>query len=101
MLTNKLDTPIKRAGFVVMVVGVMLWLIGTIQIIDDAYFSSSSFLYRTKVILNETMRAVTSDSYAYRRHWLAAWGVYLTGAGMLFSFLYDLGLGRIARWIRG
>jgi len=89
-LTKVLDSPIKRAGLVVLALGACMLVGGVLVIGAD----SSSH------VLDRLWKAALRDRYFYHQYWVAAWGVYLTIAGLLFSLLYDATLGRVVRWIR-
>lgn len=88
-----LNTPLKRTGFVILIVGLGMLAVGVLQVVADDLSQRG--------VIERVWDAVTRDRYAYRRFWIAAWGAYLTVAGLLFSFLYDATLGRLARWIMG
>lgn len=90
-----LNQPLKRAGFVVLIIGTFLTLIGWIQIGSDLY----SYRWFEKFI-GKFGDALIFDRYTYRRYPLASIGPYVMLAGLLLSYLYDRTIGRILTWIR-
>lgn len=57
--------------------------------------------YRTfETFISYWAGAVTMDRSDYRNFPLAAWGTYLSVSGFLFSYGYDLTLGKLAAWVR-
>ncbi|WP_414464897.1 hypothetical protein [Klebsiella michiganensis] len=83
---DKLNTPLKRTGFVAFIAGVFLMSIGLLH--DDFYFDSESFF--------------RSIEFSRRFGSVPAFGIgfYLTVAGLFTSFLFDYTLGPLIRWIK-
>lgn len=89
---NPLDSPLKRIGLVILLVGIVLSLTAIYQISDDNYRFWRGF--------DDWLDAILLKRYEYRQYPLAAWGAYLTLAGLLCSYLYDFTLGRLIAWVR-
>ncbi len=83
---DKLNTPVKRAGFVATITGLFLMLVGVLH--DDFYFDSETFF--------------RSIEFSRRFGSVPAFGIgfYLTVAGLFTSFLFDYTLGPLMRWIK-
>ncbi|MER1639840.1 hypothetical protein [Klebsiella aerogenes] len=83
---DKLNTPVKRAGFVATIAGLFLMLVGVLH--DDFYFDSETFF--------------RSIEFSRRFGSVPAFGIgfYLTIAGLFASFLYDYTLGPLSRWVK-
>lgn len=94
-LTSSLNHPVKRIGFVVLIIGILLVLIGAMQIGSD--LNSYRWFER---FLGIWWQALSFDRYTYRRYPLACIGPYVLLAGLLSSYLYDRSLGRVLAWIR-
>lgn len=94
-VTASLDRPIKRVGFVVLAIGVVVTLIGFIQIGSDL----GNYRWFEK-FLSGISDALFFERYTYRRYPLACLGPYIFVAGLLCSFLYDRTVGRFLAWIR-
>lgn len=94
-MTVRLDTRVKRFGFVVMSVGVAMVALGCGLILDYSGGNSGIFweCFRDNLHL-----AQYSCSIGLTRRCLLP-GIVLAVAGLLLSFAYDAGIGRIVRWI--
>lgn len=86
---RRLDTPIKRFGFVVLCVGATLSAPSLINV--ASYLSADQFFMRWYEVL------IGED---YGNYSALRWGSRTMIAGMLLSFLYDRTIGKIASWIR-
>lgn len=93
-INQRLNSPVKRVGGLLLFVGLILLFIGLIQILG--YLGRSASLFN---FLEHWFRAVTFDKYVTRRAPLVSTGTYLTLGGLLLSFAYDKTLGRILTWI--
>lgn len=82
----------KRIGALILLAGLMTLSVGLFEILRDNHFEVTYAMY-------DWWSAVTHD-HEYRRYPMAAWGIYLSIIGLLLSYLYDQGIGRIVRWIR-
>ena len=85
-MTVRLDTRVKRIGFVVMAVGLVMVGSGSWIIWNDfpaAFWASVTF----------------ERGYPFETSRLVSYGFPLAIAGFLLSFAYDAGIGRIVRWI--
>lgn len=87
---NKFNTPVKRSGFVILIFGLILILIG----------------FFTRCILDqEGMLDVIKDSL-YLYTWSSSYsltfviGLYTSVLGAILSFAYDIGVGRVIAWIK-
>lgn len=90
-ILRKLDTPFKRLGFIVLVVGVICSLVGIVQL---GHMTS-----RLGRLLDYWGQALMFDRYVYRQAPFALFGPYIAAFGLLMSFLYDKTLKRLAQWI--
>lgn len=93
-ITAPLTTPVKRIGFVILVIGTALTLVGMIQVGSDLY----SYKWFEKY-MGRLGDALVFDRYSYRRYPLASIGPYVFIAGLLLSYLYDRTVGPLLRWI--
>lgn len=94
-LQATLDSPIKRSGFAVLMLGAVLTLIGFFQVGTD--LGSYRWLERFIGAVEDALRF---DSYTYRNFPLACIGPYVMITGLFCSFLYDKAIGRFLAWIR-
>lgn len=90
LMSMRLDSKVKRIGFVVMVVGLVLVAAGCWFIETGGGGLPGAFW--ASVLFDRNYYAETSR--------LVSYGFPLTIAGFLLSFAYDLGIGRIVRWIQ-
>lgn len=94
-LTAGLSHPIQRVGFVILVVGAVLTIIGLTQL-GTSVRSYPWFEH----FIAELADSLTFDRYNYRRFPLASVGPYVLILGLLLSFLYESTVGRLLIWIR-
>jgi hypothetical protein len=88
IVKTRLNTPIKRAGSLLLAVGLALSIIGAFQL---PYYDP----------LNNWADAVfRQNPYRAAEYWLSAWGTYLTLTGFLFSFAYDYTFGKLVQWVK-
>lgn len=93
-LQATLDSPIKRAGFAVLILGSVLTLIGLFQI--GAELRSYRWFENFMIAIG---CALSFDRYTYRNFPLACIGPYVLIGGLFCSFLYDKTIGRFLSWI--
>lgn len=81
-----LDTQVKRAAFIVLIIGVVLMTVGVLD--PEFYFDSESF--------------VRSVSFSHKYSSVPTFGVgfYLTIVGLFSSYLFDYTIGPLARWVK-
>lgn len=91
-MLKPLNTPIKRAGLVIMIVGLALTAITFWRITGDNYYLKGAF--------GDWLGAIQFKQRAFRFYWPAALGFYLAVAGLLLSYLYETTTGRLLRWIQ-
>lgn len=94
-ISASLDRPVKRIGFVILAVGVVVSLIGFIQIGSDLY------KYRwVEKFIEGVFESLCFNRYNFRFYPMASIGPYMALAGLLLSYLYDRGIGRLLAWVR-
>lgn len=93
-ITTGLDTPIKRGGFIILLVGVVLTVVGALQL----GFSTNSYNWLTR-FLSAWGEALVFDRRSYRHYPLASIGPYVLIAGLTLSYFYDRTVGRLVAWI--
>lgn len=93
-INQRLNSPIKRVGGLLLVAGIIILFIGLMQILGYLGRSTSFFTF-----LEHWFRAITFDKYVIRRAPLVSTGTYLTLGGLLLSFAYDRTLGRVIAWV--
>lgn len=86
--THTLNSPIKRIGFLVVVVGVLVSAYGMFSVASGY---SPSF---------KTWASALTLGYGSRRYPAVPWGFAITLVGLLFSFAYDYTIKRISDWVR-
>lgn len=91
----RLNTRIKRIGFIVLLIGSVFTLIGATQIGSD--LSSYRWLGRFLAAFGD---ALVFDRRSYLYYPLASIGPYTCIAGLLLSFLYDRTLGLLVDWVQ-
>lgn len=91
-MLKPLNTPVKRAGLVIMVAGLILTAITFWRITGDNYY--------LKDAVSDWLDAIQFKQREFRVYWPAAVGFYMAVAGLLVSYLFDLTTGRLLRWIR-
>lgn len=89
---SQLNTPLKRVGFIVMLFGLLVLVIGLFQIAGSTH--------RLDDIFSNWIESVFFERYSFRRYPVACYGTWVALIGLLLSFLYDKTLGRLAGWIR-
>lgn len=94
-ITAPLDRPIKRIGFVILIAGIFVSLIGFIQIGADLH----KYRWLEKFI-EGVFESLCFNRYNYHFYPLASIGPYIALAGLMLSFLYDRGFGRFLAWVR-
>lgn len=86
-ISKKLNTPIKRIGFIVFIFGVVLFLYSWLTHYDSYYFG--------RIVTNSITFSKSDLYYSFG----VALGFYLSLIGVLLSFAYDLTIGRLVNWI--
>ncbi|EAW8139852.1 hypothetical protein NA256_19355 [Salmonella sp. NW805] len=88
---KNLNTKIQRFGFVILVLGGGLFLLGWF------FLAMHDVVYAWKALI----RSVTFDTYYwYGYNYLIAIGFYLLIIGLALSYFYDAGIGRVVKWIQ-
>ncbi|ELO6005068.1 hypothetical protein [Escherichia coli] len=88
---KNLNTKIQRFGFVILVLGCGLFLLGWL------FWAVHDFVYAWETLI----RSISFDTYWYRGYYyLIAIGFYLSIIGIALSYFYDAGIGRVVKWIR-
>jgi hypothetical protein len=87
-MLNKLDTPIKRIGFIVLVIGLSITITGAL--ID----SENHYRYKWYHFLE-------SFDTSYKRYYdyLIIYGSLISVIGLFTSFLYDSTIKKILHWV--
>lgn len=93
-IIGRLNTPVKRLGGLVLAVGIVVLVIGLIQIVGDMGRGGSM-----GVFFERWFKAAFQDRWYFRRFPMSALGTYLFVIGLLFSFAYDRTIGRVLTWI--
>ena len=88
-----LDSPVKRAGFVVLIIGYLISLFGIYQIAVNVPATGEAFNY--------WVGAITLNRSGYGTFLFAGIGAWLVIAGLLLSFLYDSVTSRVVHWVMG
>ena len=86
-----LNTPLKRVGALILLVGIT-WMVAGMASTSRYYFSGyyGYYGYERHSIAN-----------TFSKFWYLRWAVYTIVLGLAFSYLYDIGLGRLVAWVRG
>lgn len=86
-----LNTPVKRVGFVILAIGSTSFFLGWIL------WAIKDFVYAW----DEFIKAVSFDFYYWKGYSkFLCFGFYLAVIGVMFSYLYDKGIGKLIKWIR-
>jgi len=88
---DRLNTPMKRAAGLTFLIGAAWWFAGSL------YASGNNRHYD----LGTWWEVATRSYYNNSDYWYIAWATYMTFGGLALSFAYDIGLGRVVKWIRG
>ncbi|MEH4965223.1 hypothetical protein PO428_21800 [Escherichia coli] len=88
---KKLDTSTKRVGFLILALGIGLFLFGWILWAwQDTVYAWDEFA-----------ASVIFDTYYWNTYnLLISIGFYLSLIGFALSYFYDAGIGKIVRWIK-
>ncbi|HHA2661886.1 hypothetical protein [Stenotrophomonas maltophilia] len=97
-IRNSLNTPLKRAGAVILVVGVAVLAWGLVSILAD--LSLRNFGRALERLVETWWGSVIQDRWDYRKYPAAAWGTYLSLIGAYLWLLHQRTLGRLFEWIR-
>lgn len=87
ILIRPLTTPTKRAGAVLLVLGLAVSLVGIAQVHQ---YGRAAELW---------IEAIVFD-YGWRSFWAVPIGALMTVAGALLAYFYDSTVGRVMRWIQ-
>ena len=88
---KSLDTPIKRIGFLIMGLGLLLCVIAAFQIFDG-YYDRRHFL-------ENWVGSVFFSKKGFDEYPLASIGTWLTVIGLFSSYLYDSTIRKILLWV--
>lgn len=89
---QRLDTPLKRIGAIILAIGCLTFFVGAVQMIDRR----DDFGW----FIETWIKSVFRDGSSYRNYPTVAWGTYLIVLGLLSSFLYDKTLGKMFAWVK-
>lgn len=93
ILDSRLNSPIKRLGACIAFAGLLSMVTGVIQIAMDArYFEDAVRYFHISAIW-------FFADHPYLVYKAVSYGVPLMLAGLVFSFFYDAGVGRVIGWI--
>lgn len=97
-VSSRLDTPIKRSFFLVLLIGALIQIINVAWFLLDGRGNLSDY-FGLVVDLPTLFRHWGSEAYGGRRivFWLSA---LLVAVGLSCSVYYDKTLGRLVNWIR-
>lgn len=92
-LSDRLNSPIKRIGFVVSIVGAFLFVVSAVgYAIDHTPFAYVDDFFRN---------ALDSNQRRYNWYYLFAWiGFWSCLSGTVVAWFYDKTIGRVVTWIR-
>ncbi len=97
-VTSKIDsvlnTPVKRLGACITVVGAASLAIGVVQIAIYARYLDDALSY---FLLSAVWLFSSDDSYLVFK--AVSYGGPMTVVGLAFSFFYDVGVGKVIGWI--
>ncbi|HBT0133028.1 TPA: hypothetical protein MAZ80_003900 [Klebsiella pneumoniae] len=96
LLMNKLNTPTKRAGIIVFFVG---FAIAFSSVLAADLLRRGDFLWNLWRFVSDAVVFHYSYRNVESKLFFAA-GFYLMIIGFLFSYLYDLTVGKLINWIR-
>lgn len=107
---RKLDTPTKRAGVVISVIGFILILSSSIMttykstLFGNPYYDSpntfQTILTWFEKLTNSLVSTVTFKTWSSDFSVLMLFGVSFLIVGILMSYLYDFTIGKIFNWIK-
>ncbi|HBV6586188.1 TPA: hypothetical protein ACQ8Y2_003027 [Klebsiella pneumoniae] len=85
------NTPIQRLGFVILVIGAAMFLLGwTLWVFNGIVYAWEAFV-----------RSVSFDDYNwYGYNYFIALGFYFLIIGLALSYFYNIGIGRLVKWIK-
>lgn len=89
-MTARLDTRVKRIGFVAMLAGLVMMAAGCWFIVD--FGTDLTTIFWASVVFDRRYYEQTSR--------LVSYGFPLAIIGFMLSFAYDPGIGCIVRWIQ-
>ena len=89
---NAINTPLKRVGFIIMVIGISLFFCGWL------FWALLDFYYPWRFFI----RSISFNTYLwFIENKLVAYGFYMSLVGLIMSYIYDIGIGKIVIWIKG
>lgn len=91
-INSTLNTPVKRLGACFVAAGVIAVAVGAVQIVMDA----SSLNSALRAFLKSAMWVFGEDRSDFK---MVSYGVPTMLLGLTFSLFYDVGVGRLIRWI--
>ena len=108
---KKLNTPTKRVGGLLIVIGIIFILASIIEISSNEFAISDSPYYRSlnsydiifmylERITDTFIMTLTFQTWSSRFSILMLVGFCLFIVGVLISYFYDAGIGRVVKWIR-
>jgi len=88
---RNLNTPLKRLGLVILIIGLMMFFYGW----------SQWFMHDSVDAWEAFTRSVGFDTYYwYWYNYPISIGFYVSVLGFLLSYFYEYGIGKIIQWIR-
>lgn len=104
-LLTPLNTPLKRVGALILLVGVTWMVAGMADASTSRYFFSGyyrGYYYHYGGYERQPVaQAFNMIANTFSKFWYLRWAVYTMVLGLAFSYLYDIGLGRLVAWVRG
>lgn len=105
---NHINTPIKRIGFIALIIGVLFLAVGIILMFSDVQYYRYQYGYNQNSMLlryldgltNQIIKSLSFNTESSSFNFFLGAGFYLTIMGFLFSFAYEKGLGRIINWVK-
>ena len=90
-MSFRLDTPLKRCGSLVLVVGVTWFGIG-LMVSDTAFYNRD--------VVNRVLSSLDTRYDSWDQLWYLRWALCLILLGLSTSFLYDATIGRMVGWVK-